>query len=132
MSSFFNSKTTEDIRVMVRTHYLLEESSPKHQYYVFAYQVEITNQSPHMVQLISREWHIIDGFGQQRVVKGDGVIGKQPIIAPGETYCYSSGSHFESTIGKMEGYYFMQKLVNGQELKIEIPPFVMQVPFSQN
>jgi ApaG protein len=128
MSSHINSRTTEGIRVVVRTLYLAEKSSPRHQYYVFGYLVEITNQSTERVQLMSREWHITDGFGNKKVVEGEGVIGQQPVIDPGETYHYSSGSHFQSTVGKMTGYYYMTRLRDNQEIKVEIPPFVMEVP----
>ena len=132
MSFHTNSKVTEGIRVEVRTLYLREESSPRHHYYVFAYQIEITNESAHTVQLMSREWNIVDGLGDHRTVVGDGVIGKQPVIAPGETHSYTSGSHFQTSIGKMSGFYYMKRMMDNSDLKVEIPPFVMAVPFINN
>lgn len=132
MSSNLSSQVTEGIRVTVRTAYVEEDSCPKHDYYVFAYQVEIYNESPYHVQLVSREWHITDGLGLKRVVKGEGVVGKQPHLAPGETYRYVSGSHFQTTVGKMEGYYHMIRKIGGSKLKVEIPPFIMCVPHVNN
>jgi ApaG protein len=128
MASDLSSKTTEGIRVNVRTTYVPDDSSPTHDYYVFAYQVEITNESDYRVQLLSREWHIIDGAGQKRIVTGKGVIGKQPVISPGETHQYVSGSHFKTPIGRMSGYYLMERQVDKSCFRVEIPPFVMLIP----
>ncbi len=132
MTSNLSSKVTEGIRVNVRTTYIRDESSPKHHYYVFAYQVEIVNESPYLVQLLSREWHIVNGYGHKRLVRGTGVIGKQPHIAPGEMHRYVSGSHFSSPIGKMCGSYTMKRSVDSSTFQVEIPPFVMMVPYINN
>ncbi|MFK7921131.1 MAG: Co2+/Mg2+ efflux protein ApaG [Bacteroidia bacterium] len=131
MESKLSSKTTSGIRVNVRSAYIRDESSPKHHYYVFAYQVEIINESAQSVQLISREWHITDGIGVKRIVQGEGVIGKQPHIAPGETHRYVSGCHFQTSVGKMEGHYNMLRQ-DGSNLKVQIPPFTMLVPHLNN
>jgi ApaG protein len=132
MNSNLSSKVTEGIRVNVRTVYVRDESSPRHQYYMFAYQVEIINESDFGVQLISREWNITDAYGVKRTVKGHGVVGKTPNIKPGERHRYVSGCHFQSPIGKMQGYYNMIREEDGASLKIEIPPFVMMVPYLKN
>lgn len=126
------SLITEGIRVSVRTTYSKGNSSPDHQHFVFTYQVEITNESSVGVQLISREWHITDGYGDKRVVKGDGVIGKQPLIAPGETYRYVSGCHFQTMVGHMSGHYNMLRQIDQTFLKVKIPPFTMLVPHLNN
>lgn len=131
MESQLSSKVTSGIRVNVRSAYIRDESSPKHHYYVFAYQVEIINESSQAVKLISREWHITDGIGIKRTVKGEGVVGKQPHISPGETHRYVSGCHFQTSIGKMEGHYNMLK-PDGSYLKVHIPPFTMTVPYLNN
>lgn len=123
---------TDGIRVNVRTTYMKEESAPKHHYYVFAYQVEIINESHHQVQLLSRVWHIVDGLGEKRMVQGEGVIGKQPVINPGERHTYVSGCHFGTPIGKMWGTYTMRRQMDGAQLDIRIPGFVMQVPHLGN
>jgi len=127
-----SSRTTEGIRINVRTAYIKEESSPRNRYYVFAYQVEIINQSPYDVQLLSRKWHIVDGMGKERVVEGEGVVGKQPLIIPGDCHRYISGAHFETPIGKMFGSYTMLRNADHESFEVEIPPFVMIVPFLHN
>ena len=132
MASQLSSQITEGIRVTVRTAYMQDESSPKHEYFVFAYQVEIANESPYSVQLMSREWHIVDGTGQKRFVEGDGVIGKQPVIKPGTSHTYVSGCHFATPIGKMSGYYLMERQLDRDPIQVEIPPFVMMVPYLDN
>ena len=132
MASNLASTVTEGIRVNVRTAYVKDESSPKHNYYVFAYQVEIINESAYSVQLISREWHIVDGIGSRRVVQGEGVVGKQPHITPGETHRYVSGSHFQTPVGRMSGFYSMVRKVDGAIIQVQIPPFTMMVPYLNN
>ncbi len=132
MESKITSHVTEGIRVNVGSTYIRDESSPRHQYFVFAYQIEIVNESEFTVHLISREWHITDGYGVQRVVKGEGVVGKQPVIEPGKAHRYVSGCHFQSGIGKMKGFYNMVRLKDGEPLRINIPPFVMMVPYLNN
>jgi ApaG protein len=132
MASQLSSIVTEGIRVNVRSVYVKDESSPKHRYYVFAYQVEIINESAYDVQLLHREWHIVDGVGSHRSVEGEGVVGKQPFISPGQKHAYVSGSHFQTPIGKMSGYYLMERQIDGARLRIKIPPFVMMVPFLNN
>ncbi|GAB4421847.1 MAG: Co2+/Mg2+ efflux protein ApaG [Bacteroidia bacterium] len=119
---------TEGIRVNVHTTYVPDESSPKHKHFVFAYMIEITNESPYPVQLRSRVWHIVDALGGRRHVEGEGVVGEQPVIAPGERYSYVSGSHFPTPIGQMKGHYRMQRLVDGGQLEVAIPAFTMTVP----
>ena len=132
MSSNLSSRVTEGIRVNVRTVYVQDESSPKHHYYVFAYQIEIINESDYTVQLRSREWHITDGNGHKRLVQGEGVVGKQPLIAPGESHSYVSGCHFNTPIGRMQGSYLMERQMDGLHFQVEIPPFTMVVPHLQN
>ncbi|RMG63331.1 MAG: Co2+/Mg2+ efflux protein ApaG [Bacteroidetes bacterium] len=132
MSSPLSSKLTEGIRVNVRTVYVQDESSPKHQYFVFAYQVEIINESDHVVQLREREWQIIDGHGQRRRVQGQGVVGQQPLLAPGESHTYVSGCHFTTPIGSMHGTYLMERQQDGLRFPVEIPAFTMVVPHLQN
>lgn len=132
MFSEISSRVTDGIRVNVSTTYVNEESSPKQHYYVFAYQIEIINESSYEIQLLSREWHISDGLGNHRVVKGEGVVGKQPLIAPGDMHKYISGSHFPTPIGKMSGYYTMIRTIDQSELRVEIPPFIMISPYIHN
>ena len=126
------SCVTEGIRVNVRTNYVSEESSPRHRFYYFTYRVEIINESPYDVQLLGRKWLIVDGMGEYRAVQGEGVVGKQPHLSPGTTHYYTSGVHFRTPVGRMSGYYTMVRQVDMESLKVQIPPFVMEVPYMQN
>lgn len=132
MSSNLASKVTNGIRVEVRTSYAEHESSPKHSYFVFNYDVEITNESLVEVQLISRVWRIVDGLGQARMVEGEGVVGKQPVLAPGDSHKYKSGSHFSTAVGMMSGQYSMKRASDGEEFWVDIPAFTMQIPYLDN
>ncbi len=126
------SKITEGIRVSVRPSYQMEESSPQQHYYLFAYEVEIRNESAEKVQLMSREWHITDGVGSERYVQGDGVIGEQPILEPGASHRYLSYCDFKTFAGRMAGFYYMHRFSDGRSLRVEIPEFEMVAPFIQN
>jgi len=95
--------------------------------YVFAYTITITNLSDKPFQLISRHWIITDGTGETEEVYGDGVVGEQPLIQPGERFTYTSGSVFKTEMGTMEGRYFMQRQ-NGDKFEVEIPLFVLSIP----
>lgn len=132
MTSDLSSKVTEGIRVNVRCTYVHDESSPRHHYFLFAYKISIINESPFPVQLLRRCWHITDGYGQKREVKGKGVIGKQPHIPPGQSHEYVSGVDFTGPIGRMQGHYIMKRTTDNSLLKVEIPPFVLCYPFLNN
>lgn len=122
---------TQGIRISVQSFYIPEQSAPDHPHYVFAYQVTIENQSRFTAQLISRHWIISDGTGDEYEVRGDGVIGKQPILHPGESHEYTSGSHLKSPVGTMRGSY--QMLVEGEQMmEVEIPCFSLEVPGAIN
>ncbi len=132
MSTQPSSQVTNGIRVSAHTVYLKDESSPSRNEYVFAYQIEIQNESPHIVQLMSRSWTIVDAFGEKRKVEGPGVIGKQPIIHPGKTRTYVSGVNFPTPAGKMFGYYTMIRQVDNSRFLVNIPDFTMIAPIMVN
>jgi ApaG protein len=123
---------TEGIRVSVRTEYLLKESSPDHSYYVFQYEIEINNESASPVRLLSRCWNIQAPLAQRQQVKGEGVVGAQPLIEPGKTFCYVSHCPLHSPIGQMSGYYCMERLDDQEKVQVVIPPFVLSVPHIYN
>lgn len=123
------SESTFGIRVNVKTFYLPHASSPKRKHYTFAYHIEIINESEETVQLLSREWLITDAWGNTQRVKGEGVVGLQPVIAPKENHTYTSGTHFPTPIGKMSGFYYMKNLQTNKMMKIVIPTFVMELPY---
>ncbi len=127
-----STQITEGIRVNVISRFIEQESVAQSVRYVFAYQIEIKNESTEVVQLIAREWNIIDGYGQHSIVKGEGVVGRKPVIAPGESYKYVSGTHFQTPIGKMHGHYKMKRFSDNELMNIIIPEFVMAALGSLN
>ncbi len=123
---------TEGIRVSVFTRYVPQDTPTKQPKYIFAYQIEIKNESLYVVQLLSREWHITNAWAGTQIVQGEGVVGRQPIISPGESHTYMSGTHFPTRIGKMEGTFLMRRLGDNEMITVKIPTFVMAVPYSLN
>ena len=121
------SAITRNIRVEVRPVYLEEQSEPDEQTYVWAYRVRIENGGQETVQLISRYWHITDGVGQVQEVRGAGVVGEQPVIDPGNSYEYASGTPLHTPSGIMRGQYQMRTL-SGERFEIEIPAFSLDSP----
>jgi ApaG protein len=115
------------ISVQVQSEYLAEQSNPAESRYVFAYHVKITNESDEAAQLLTRHWIIMDGEARVQEVRGEGVIGKQPRLAPGETYEYSSGTVLETPVGSMHGSYGMMA-ESGHSFEAPIPAFTLAIP----
>jgi ApaG protein len=123
---------TNGIKVSVETFYQEEYSRPLEKKFIFAYRITIENMSAYTVQLMRRHWYIVDSNGTTREVEGEGVIGKQPILEPGETHQYISWSHLFTEIGKMHGYYTFNHLSNGEPFKAVIPAFNLVTPCKMN
>lgn len=123
---------TKGIKVSVETNYQPEHSQPAHEHFVFTYRITIENNSGSTVQLKSRHWDISDAAFPKHEVDGDGVVGKQPILEPGEIHQYVSGCNLRSGVGKMSGYYTMEKIIDGKVFDVQIPEFIMVVPFKLN
>lgn len=121
---------TASIRVRVTPRFLEKESAPDEGRYFWAYAVEITNEGPATVQLKTRRWLIIDGNGRQETVRGDGVVGKTPTLAPGQSFAYTSGCPLTTPSGIMSGSYQMQRADDGRMLDIEIPSFSLDSPYA--
>jgi len=119
--------TTHSIMVTVEPTYLDHESRPRRNRYVWAYHVTIHNQGTEPVQLKRRYWKITDSLGRTQEVRGEGVVGEQPVIEPGESYDYTSGTPLSTPSGIMEGSYYMETY-DGRSLEIEIPPFSLDSP----
>ncbi len=120
--------TSQDVLVTVKTRYLKRESRIEKGRLVFSYTITITNNSPQTVQLLSRHWVITDGDTlKNQEVHGEGVVGQQPYISPGEHFTYTSGTVMESLVGTMHGSYDL-KGANGELLRAEIPPFTLAAP----
>jgi len=126
------TQITQGVKVSVETEYQPEYSSPSQYHYVFTYRVTIENNSPHTLQLLRRKWHIIDITSTKRVVEGDGVVGQQPILEPGQVHQYVSGCNLRSGIGKMYGSYQMERVLDGDKMEVAIPEFTMVAPFRFN
>ena len=125
-------QVTEGVNIMVETFYQAGQSNPLASQYLFAYRITIENLTIHPVKLISRHWHIIDSNGTHREVEGEGVIGQQPVIGPGDSYRYTSAANLQSDMGKMYGSYLMENLFNKKKLRIAIPEFQLIVPAKMN
>ena len=123
------SKTTRGIRVSVRTFYLADQSKPDEGQFVWAYRVTIANEGRESVQLLKRTWRITDANGQTQRVHGPGVIGQQPVIEPGESFEYTSGTPLATSSGYMTGAYHMVVSDSGENFDVEIPIFSLDSPF---
>lgn len=118
---------TPRIEIKVATQYVEEESSPSDKRYVFAYTITIKNTGNIPAKLLTRHWIITDSDERVQEVKGVGVVGEQPHLAPGEEFQYTSGTLLETPVGTMEGSYQMIT-DNGDEFDAEIPAFILSLP----
>ena len=127
-------QVTQGVSITVETFYQQEQSNPINNEFLHAYRITIENLSPAPVQLISRHWYIADSFygNTVREVQGDGVVGEQPIIHPGDTYQYISAANLRSDISKMHGTYEMENLYNKSRFTVNIPEFPLVAPFKLN
>lgn len=121
-----------DIKITIQTesYYLPEQSITESNRFLWSYEITITNESDHIVQLLNRYWRITDLSGHVEEVKGPGVIGLQPIIKPGRKFAYSSLCQLMTSKGTMEGQYQMQTL-DEVSFSIEIPKFALISPLSE-
>ena len=116
-----------DLSVGVKTEFLAEQSDPSRNRYVFAYKITITNSGIQSAQLMSRKWIITDGDGKIQEVSGEGIVGQQPIIEPGQQHQYTSGTVLETKVGSMSGFYSMVA-ADGHEFSALIPSFTLSYP----
>lgn len=121
---------THEITVRVEPQFLDEQSSPEDHHYFWAYYVEIENKGNEPVQLRARHWRITNGVGAIQEVNGEGVVGEQPIILPGETYKYTSGAPLGTPSGFMDGWYKMEKKT-GEDFNVDIPVFSLDSPYDE-
>ena len=118
---------TREIDVTVEPVFLEEQSSPSENHYVWAYHIRITNEGEHKVQLMNRHWEITDAMGRRQEVKGAGVVGKQPVLQPGESFEYTSGTPLSTPSGIMVGEYQMEG-ESGEQFTVRIPAFSLDSP----
>jgi len=122
------AEMTRGIRVSVRPFYLEDQSQPDEGHYIWAYRVRIENRGCETVQLLRRTWHITDARGRTMHVNGDGVVGEQPLLEPGETFEYTSGTPLETPSGFMTGAYHMLATDSGEPFDVAIPAFSLDSP----
>ena len=116
-----------NIKVEVDTRYIEEQSLPQQDRYVFAYTITIRNEGEVPARLLTRHWVITDANGKTNEVRGEGVVGEQPYLKPGESFRYTSGTLLETPVGAMEGSYQMVA-DDGEQFDAEIPPFTLSIP----
>ena len=122
------SSTTRSIRVSVEPIFLEDQSSPSDDHYVWAYQVKIENAGDETVQLLNRYWRITDAMGRVQEVQGEGVVGEQPTLRPGQAFEYTSGTPLGTPSGIMVGSYEMET-ATGERFDIDIPAFSLDSPY---
>ena len=120
--------TTRGIRVSVRSFYLADQSRPAEGTHVWAYRIRIDNFSRETVQLLRRTWLITDARGRTQRVHGEGVVGQQPVLEPGEAFEYTSGTPLETPSGFMAGTYHMVAIDSGEAFDVAIPAFSLDSP----
>jgi ApaG protein len=124
-------KTTNGIRIAVEPLYLEDKSDPAQGRYVWAYHVVIENTSNTTVQLISRHWRITDANGTVQEVRGDGVVGEQPVLIPGDSFEYTSGTPLGTPSGIMVGSYCMES-ETGERIDVAVPAFSLDSPHERS
>lgn len=122
------SAVTRGIRVSVVPHFLDDRSQPEAHAFFWAYTVTIANEGAATVQLMTRTWQITDAAGRTQRVHGAGVVGEQPVLAPGESFEYTSGTPLSTPSGFMRGQYHMVERASGAAFDVEIPAFSLDSP----
>ena len=126
------TQITKGIKVSVESSFEGTYYKESKLHYAFEYSVKIENQSKELVQLDSRHWVILDSLNEEETVDGEGVIGKKPVLKPGQSHTYTSGCLLASTYGAMYGYYRMINLNSTKKFNVMIPVFKLSAPFSLN
>ncbi len=121
------TETTHSIEVTVKPYYLEDQSSPPDNRYIWAYHIRIANNGSQTVQLLRRYWKITDSFGRIQEVRGEGVVGEQPVLHPGEAFEYTSGTPLATPSGIMVGTYHMETK-SGKKLEVAVPAFSLDSP----
>jgi len=123
---------TDGVKVSVETIYQPEYSNPANDHFMFAYKVNIENMGNYAVRLMGRHWYIFDSNGAKREVEGEGVVGQQPVIEPGNTHEYVSGCNLKTDMGSMKGEYQMARLIDNSLFCVQIPEFYLIAPYRMN
>ncbi|HEX7367230.1 MAG TPA: Co2+/Mg2+ efflux protein ApaG [Pelobium sp.] len=126
------AQITEGVKITVETAYQPEYSNPANEHFMFSYKIQIENLGNYSIQLLRRHWTIFDSNGTKRVVDGEGVVGLQPIIEPGQHHEYVSGCNLKTDMGTMQGFYQMKRLVDDEIFDAQIPEFSLITPYKLN
>ncbi len=123
---------TKGIKISVRTRFRGKALKNYKVFFAFSYEITIENQSNDSVQLNSRFWRIKDALNRNEIVRGEGVVGRKPVLKPGETHTYSSGCFLTSPFGAMKGHFNMINFTSTNRFKVLIPTFNLSAPFALN
>jgi ApaG protein len=123
---------TNDIKITVETAYQNDRNFNTHGEHMFAYRITIQNKGDFTIRLLRRHWYIIDCANENTEVEGEGVVGRQPVLEPGESHQYVSGCAIHSEIGKMYGTYLMERQIDGNKFEVRIPEFQLIAPYKLN
>ena len=126
------SAVTRGVKVSVENYYQSDSSSPLQGEYMFAYRINIINESQDAVKLLRRHWFIVDSNGQVRAIEGEGVVGQQPVLEQNARYEYVSGCNLKTEVGKMYGTYLMERLYDNRQFFVSIPEFKLIAPQKLN
>lgn len=127
-----NTLITSGIQISVKTLFRSDLSNLFEQSFFFNYLIEIENQNEFDVQLMTREWYIFDSLSEAKYVNGEGVIGEQPVLKPGERFNYTSGCELFSDSGLMKGFYTFKNLSTGELFQVFVPTFLLEYPGKLN
>jgi ApaG protein len=125
-------QVTSGIKISVETNFEGTFYKNYKMQFAFGYRITIENQSKDSVQLTSRFWKIKDALNKTEIVQGEGVIGKKPVLKPGESHTYNSGCLLTAPFGSMSGYYNMVNFTSTKKFKVSIPSFKLSAPFALN
>lgn len=123
---------TEGVMISVSTQFRPDLSDLMHNRLFFNYRIEIQNKSEFKIQLMLRDWYIFDSLEEASFVSGEGVVGEQPVLMPGQKYAYISGCELNSEIGSMKGFYTFKNLDTGELFQVQIPQFDLIYPGKLN
>ena len=126
------TQITQGIKISVLTSFEGTYFKNSKLHYAFAYEITIENHSKDAVQLITRHWEISDSLNEVEIVEGEGVIGKKPVLKPGESHTYSSGCLLSSPFGAMQGYFNMINYTTTRNFRVIVPTFRLSAPFALN
>ncbi|RAR71829.1 Co2+/Mg2+ efflux protein ApaG [Flavobacterium aciduliphilum] len=126
------TQITRGIKISVKTSFEGTYFKNYKIHFAYSYEITIENYSKDSVQLTSRHWEIFDSLSEVEIVDGEGVIGKKPVLKPGEKYAYSSGCLLSSTHGAMRGFFNMINFTSGKNFKVFVPTFRLSAPYALN